>query len=131
MLMSHMRSESDDAISEAIDELLEQGNYCPVQVSHIKVVYGKGRQRGEEILEQLRQARSRGIQVTADFYPYTASYTSIEILFPEWAKKPFDYAEVVRTRGEELREFLKEKILFRNGPEATQIGSGPFKGKKL
>ncbi|WP_187263550.1 N-acyl-D-amino-acid deacylase family protein [Pontibacter beigongshangensis] len=131
MLMSHMRSESDDAIAAAIDELLEQGNYCPVQVSHIKVVYGKGRQRGEEILEQLRRARARGIQVTADFYPYTASYTSIEILFPEWAKKPFDYAEVVRTRGEELREFLKEKILFRNGPEATQIGSGPFKGKKL
>ncbi|TXK36716.1 amidohydrolase family protein [Pontibacter qinzhouensis] len=131
LLMSHMRSESDDSITAAIDELLEQGQHCPVQVSHIKVVYGKGKARGEEILAQLSSARARGIQVTADFYPYTASYTSIEILFPDWAKKPFDYAEVVQTRGEELRTFLREKIIFRNGPDATLIGSGPFAGKKL
>ncbi|MFT2011350.1 N-acyl-D-amino-acid deacylase family protein [Pontibacter sp. 13R65] len=131
LIMSHMRSESDDSITAAIDELLEQGQHCPVQVSHIKVVYGKGKARGEEILAQLNSARARGLQVTADFYPYTASYTSIEILFPDWAKKPFNYDEVVRTRGEELSTFLKEKIIFRNGPDATLIGSGPYAGKKL
>lgn len=131
LIMSHMRSEHNDFIRPAIDELLSQGKYCPVQISHIKVVYGKGRQRAEEILQQLDSARANGIKITADFYPYTASYTSIEILFPEWAKEPFDYKEVLRSRGEELKEFLRNKILQRNGPEATLIGTGPFKGKTL
>lgn len=131
LIMSHMRSEHNDEIDEAIDELLAQGKHCPVQVSHIKVVYGKGKKRGEAIVQKLQQARERGIKVTADFYPYTASYTSIEILFPEWAKKPFDYKEVVEKQGDKLKTFLKNKIEERNGPEATLIGSGPFRGKTL
>jgi len=131
LIMSHMRSEHNDHIEAAIDELLAQGKYCPVQVSHIKVVYGKGKKRGEEIVQKLRNAREQGINVTADFYPYTASYTSIEILFPEWAKEPFNYKEVVASQGDGLRTFLKNKIEQRNGPEATLIGSGPFRGKTL
>lgn len=131
LIMSHMRSEHNDYIETALDELLAQGKYCPVQVSHIKVVYGKGKKRGEEIVQKLQQARAQGVKVTADFYPYTASYTSIEILFPEWAKEPFNYKEVVEKQGDELKEFLKYKIEQRNGPEATLIGTGPFKGKTL
>ncbi|MER2996724.1 N-acyl-D-amino-acid deacylase family protein [Pontibacter populi] len=131
MIMSHMRSENDATIIPAIEELLSQGKYCPVQISHIKVVYGKGTSRAEEICELLNDARAKGIKATADFYPYTASYTSIEILFPDWAKKPYDYEEVKATRGEELTQYLKEKIISRNGPEATLLGTGPFAGKTL
>ncbi len=131
MIMSHMRSEDDATILPAIEELLSQGKYCPVQISHIKVVYGKGTGRAEEICNLLDEARAKGIKATADFYPYTASYTSIEILFPDWAKKPHDYEQVKATRGEELKQFLKDKIIFRNGPEATLIGTGPYKGKTL
>ncbi|WP_242929131.1 N-acyl-D-amino-acid deacylase family protein [Pontibacter vulgaris] len=131
LIMSHMRNENNETIESAIDELLAQGQYCPVHVSHIKVVYGKGKERAEELLERLNIARKKGIKVTADFYPYTASYTSIEILFPDWAKKPHNYDEIVKSRGEELRNFLKQKIIHRNGPEATLIGTGPYRGKTL
>ena len=131
MLMSHMRSENDATIIPAIEELLSQGTYCPVQISHIKVVYGKGTERAEEICRLLDTARANGIQATADFYPYTASYTSIEILFPDWAKLPHNYEAVKATRGEELRQFLRDKIEQRNGPAATLIGTGPFRGRTL
>jgi N-acyl-D-amino-acid deacylase len=131
MIMSHMRSENDATIVPAIEELLSQGKYCPVQISHIKVVYGKGTSRAEEICNLLDDARSKGIKASADFYPYTASYTSIEILFPDWAKLPNNYEEVKATRGEELKQFLKEKIISRNGPEATLLGTGPYAGKTL
>ncbi|RAU82888.1 N-acyl-D-amino-acid deacylase family protein [Pontibacter arcticus] len=131
LIMSHMRSEDDATIQPAIAELLTQGKHCPVQISHIKVVYGKGKARGEEIRKQLNDARAKGIQVTADFYPYSASYTSIEILFPEWAKKPNNYEEVKQTRRDELLTFLKNKIEHRNGPDATMIGTGPYKSKTL
>ncbi|MCC9167296.1 N-acyl-D-amino-acid deacylase family protein [Pontibacter harenae] len=131
LVMSHMRNEDDALVETSIRELLEQGKYSPVQISHIKVVYGKGEKRAQEILALLDSARAAGIQVTADFYPYTASYTGIEILFPEWAKKPNDFQQVLRTRRNELAEFLRNKIKQRNGPEATLIGSGPYKGKTL
>ncbi|AHM62202.1 N-acyl-D-amino-acid deacylase [Flammeovirgaceae bacterium 311] len=131
IIMSHIRNEDDSVVDSSIEELLAQGKYCPVHISHIKVVYGKGRARAAEIIEQLEHARSSGIEVTADFYPYTASYTGIGILFPDWAKKPNDYREVLSSRGEELRLFLKNKVMQRNGPDATLIGSGPYKGKTL
>ncbi|WP_245539646.1 N-acyl-D-amino-acid deacylase family protein [Pontibacter roseus] len=131
LIMSHMRNEDDAYVEKSIRELLSQGKYCPVHVSHIKVVYGKGEDRAREILQLLDSARQQGVQVTADFYPYTASYTGIEILFPDWAKKPNDYQKVLRTRKKELATFLRNKIIQRNGPEATLIGSGPFKGETL
>jgi len=131
LLMSHMRNEDDAYVEASIKELLAQGKYCPVHVSHIKVVYGKGENRAKEILQLLDSARQQGIRVTADLYPYTASYTSIEILFPDWAKKPNDYQQVLKTRRTELANYLKNKITQRNGPEATLLGSGPYKGKTL
>ncbi|WP_421824813.1 N-acyl-D-amino-acid deacylase family protein [Flagellimonas oceanensis] len=131
LIMSHMRDEDDTEVEQSIRELLSQGKYCPVHVSHIKSVYGKGEERGNEILSLLDSARAKGVQVTADMYPYTASYTGIAIVFPDWAKKPHDFDEVVAKRKPELQEFLQNKIAQRNGPEATLIGSGEFAGKNL
>lgn len=131
LMMSHMRNEDDAFVEQSIRELLAQGAYCPVHVSHIKVVYGKGEGRARQILQLLDSARAQGIQVTADLYPYTASYTGINILFPDWAKEPHDYKKVVQTRGNELALYLKNRINKRNGPAATLIGTGPYKGKTL
>lgn len=131
MIMSHIRNEDNHRVETSIRELLSQGKYCPVHVSHIKVVYGKGKERGKEILALLDSARNSGITITADLYPYTASYTGIAILFPEWAKKPYDYQEVLKNRRQELGKLLRNKVMRRNGPEATLLGSGKFKGKTL
>lgn len=131
LIMSHMRSEDDADIKASIDELLAQGSHSPVHISHLKVVYGKGAGRAEEIMKQLDSARVNHIRLTADMYPYNASYTGIGILFPSWAKAPNDYYEVLRTRRNELREHLLNIVKKRNGPEATLIGSGRFAGKTL
>jgi len=131
IVMSHMRNEDDEFIEESLDELLAQGDYCPVHVSHIKIVYGKGEERAEEILQKLDRERKAGKTVTADLYPYEASYTSISILFPEWAKPPASYKEVVANRRKDLEDYLRNRVNLRNGPVATLIGSGPYKGKNL
>lgn len=131
ILMSHMRNEDDAFVEASIRELLAQGQYCPVHVSHLKVVYGKGQQRAQQVLSLLDSARTAGIRVTADVYPYTASYTGIAIVFPEWAQKPYNYADVKRTRRKELLSYLRDRVNKRNGPEATLIGSGKYTGKTL
>nr|WKN39409.1 amidohydrolase family protein [Tunicatimonas sp. TK19036] len=131
LITSHVRNEDDDAVEASIQELLKQGQYSRVNVSHMKVVYGEGESRAEEILAVLEEARQQGIEVTADVYPYTASYTGISILFPEWAKPPNQYEQVVANRRGELEKFLRNKVKQRNGPEATLLGTAPYAGKTL
>jgi N-acyl-D-aspartate/D-glutamate deacylase len=82
MIMSHMRNEDDDQLEASIAELLEQGEDARVHISHLKAVYGNGTARAEEILGILADARAAGVDITADIYPYSASYTGIDIVFP-------------------------------------------------
>lgn len=131
MIMSHIRNEDDNAVEDALKELLNQGQYCNVHVSHLKVVFGKGVKRAEEILNLLNQHRNRKYNISADIYPYNASFTGIGIVFPKWAKAPNNYETVKRNRRKELLAFLRQKVTYRNGPEATLLGTPPYTGKTL
>ena len=105
LIMSHMRNEDDDQLEASIAELLEQGEDARVHISHLKSVFGKGSARAEEILSILYDARAKGIEITADIYPYSASYAGIGLVFPVWAKtrEQFDVAKI--ERREELAEY--------------------------
>lgn len=131
MIMSHVRNEDDDQIENSIAELLDQGQYARVHVSHLKSVFGKGVERADEILGILANARETGVNVTADVYPYSASYTGIDIVFPAWAKTVEQFETAKVERREELAEFLRNRVNRRNGPEATLLGTPPYTGKTL
>ncbi len=131
MVMSHMRNEDDDQLESSIAELLDQGRHARVHISHLKSVYGRGRERAEEILEILGNARAAGIEITAEMYPYSASYTGIGIVFPVWAKTMEQFTVARAERREELEEYLRRRISQRNGPEATLLGTEPYTGKTL
>lgn len=133
IVMSHMRSEDADDIEASVAELLEQGRRsgAHVHASHLKIVLGDEQQQAASVLNQMETARREGVEVTADVYPYTASYTGISIVFPEWARPPNDYEQVRSARKDELRAYLVEKINQRNGPEAMLFGSGPWAGMTL
>lgn len=130
IIMSHMRNEDDDQLVSSINELLEQGKYCQVHIAHFKDVYGQSESRAEQLLD-LIQSHPNGKRLTADIYPYTASYTGIGIVFPGWSLPPANYDSVKLTRRPELLQFLKSKVNKRNGPSATLLGSGMFKGMTL
>lgn len=130
-MASHMRNEDDDAIEASINELLSLGSFCRVHASHLKVVYGKGAARGKEILTMIDSASQQGMEVSADVYPYIASYTGIGILFPKWAKTQGQFEQALKTRKQELETYLYNRVIKRNGPEATLFGSGKYAGKTL
>lgn len=134
LVMSHMRSEDEQEVDEALDELLEQGvrSGSDVHVSHIKIVHGNDPGHAERMLQRMDEVRtSEDISVTADLYPYTASFTGISIVFPEWALPPNDYEQIRRERGDELASYLRDRVQQRNGPEATLFGTGPWAGMTL
>ncbi|MGI9204915.1 MAG: N-acyl-D-amino-acid deacylase family protein [Woeseiaceae bacterium] len=131
LIMSHMRNEDDDQLEASIAELLDQGEDARVHISHLKSVYGKGAERADEILKILADARASGIDITAEIYPYSASYTGIGIVFPVWAKTAEQFAVAKLERREELEEYLRNRINQRNGPEATLLGTDPWTGLTL
>ena len=133
VISSHMRTEDADQVEAALGELIEQGRRsgARVHVSHLKIVLGNETAQAASLLEVMARAREEGVEVTADVYPYTASYTGLSILFPEWARPPNDYAAVVRERRGELAEHLRQRVESRNGPAATLFGSGEWSGWML
>ena len=131
LIMSHMRNEDDDQLEASIAELLEQGEDARVHISHLKSVYGSGAARAEEILGILADARRQGIDITAEIYPYSASYTGIGIVFPVWAKTTGQFEVAKAERRDELAEYLRNRVNQRNGPEATLLGTDPWTGRTL
>jgi N-acyl-D-amino-acid deacylase len=133
VVTSHMRSEDADRVADSLEELLEQGrrSRARVHVSHIKVVLADDTARADAVLARMAAARDAGQSVSADVYPYVASYTGIGLLFPPWARPPNDYAAVVTSRRAELAAHLKSRVEGRNGPEATLFGSGAYAGRTL
>jgi N-acyl-D-amino-acid deacylase len=75
---THMRNEADgllDAVREAI-RIGEEGG-VPVQISHHKASGRRNWGRVRESLALIEEAQARGVDVTADQYPYIAGSTSL------------------------------------------------------
>ncbi|MFO7586841.1 MAG: amidohydrolase family protein [Gemmatimonadota bacterium] len=133
VVTSHMRSEDADRVEESLEELIEQGRRSGARVhaAHLKIVLGHDPGQAAALLRAMEEARAAGVGVTADLYPYTASYTGLSILFPEWARPPNDYATVAGERRDELAGYLRRRVEGRNGPDATLFGSGAWAGRTL
>ena len=85
--MSHMRNEAGGVVESVIETIAigEQGG-VPTHVSHHKVVGKANWGKSIETLKLIDAARARGLDVTMDQYPYTASSTTIQAaLLPAWA----------------------------------------------
>jgi N-acyl-D-amino-acid deacylase len=79
---THLRSEGAELL-EAAAEAIEIGRRAglPVQISHIKTWGAAAWDKKERLLELLEQAAAE-VQVSADRYPYTASFTGVAALVP-------------------------------------------------
>ncbi len=86
--ISHIRSE-DVNLESSIEEIINIGREAklPVQISHFKIAMRSKWGNSGEILAMLQQARSEGINITADCYPYTMWSSTPRVLFP---KKDFE-----------------------------------------
>jgi N-acyl-D-amino-acid deacylase len=86
---SHMRDEASGVV-ESVKETIAIGERggLPTHVSHHKIIGVGNWGRSVETLGLIDEARARGVDVTIDQYPYTASSTSIQAaLFPAWAQE--------------------------------------------
>lgn len=86
--VSHLRSE-DIELENAIDEIITIGKRTkmPVQISHFKIAMKSKWGQAASLISRLDQARTEGVQITADIYPYDFWLSTLEVQFP---KRDFD-----------------------------------------
>jgi N-acyl-D-amino-acid deacylase len=85
---THMRDEGDHLI-ESIEETLDVARKTGIriQVSHFKAAYPRNWDKVDEALGKLESARSEGLSVFCDRYPYTAGSTGLSFYFPLWTRQ--------------------------------------------
>lgn len=81
----HQRSEAD-AILDSMQEVIDIGRASGVKVhfSHMKICGKKNIDKFPGVLEYLDQAKSEGIRVSFDQYPYVAGSTMLGVILPPW-----------------------------------------------
>jgi N-acyl-D-amino-acid deacylase len=112
--ISHMREEGLDLLKSVAETIRigEEGG-LPTQLTHHKVVGAPMWGKSTETLRLVDEAIARGVDVSIDQYPYTASSTSLTILFPGWSLDGGRPALLERIADEEQRERLRADIVYR------------------
>jgi N-acyl-D-amino-acid deacylase len=135
MHISHMRDEAAgvlDSVRETI--AIGEAGGLPTQVTHHKMIGRAAWGRSAESLRLVQEARERGVDVTVDQYPYTASSTALSAaLLPAWSlaggqsalrERLSDPAQRVR-----ILEVVKDRIRNERGggdPSNIQIAACGF-----
>jgi len=110
--ISHMRQEGLevlDSVAETI-RIGEEGG-LPTQITHHKIVGAPMWGRSVDTLALVDAARARGVDVSIDQYPYTASSSTLSIMFPGWSLDGGREALIARLQDGEQRAQIKEGIV--------------------
>jgi len=124
---SHLRDEGFGLI-EGVSEGIRIGSRAgiPVVLTHHKVVGAPMWGHSERTLALVDSARSAGVDVMIDQYPYTATHTGISILVPTWALADGTPALLERLRTPALRDSIRAGILWnlendRGGADLSRV----------
>jgi len=110
--ISHIRGEGTDLL-EALEELItitEQAR-IPAEVYHMKAAGKENWHKLDEAIARIEEARGKGLDITADVYPYTAGATGLDAMLPPWSKEGGTPAMVNRLKENSTREKIKNDIL--------------------
>lgn len=120
---THLRDESNynigliSAVKETIDIGLEAN--IPVHISHIKCLGRYVWHQSDSIIKLIEHHRDKGLNVTANQYPYDASATSLKgAVVPRWAESGGKDSLFIRFNNKKIKsKILKETSsnIFRRG----------------
>ncbi|MEE3300107.1 MAG: D-aminoacylase [Pseudomonadota bacterium] len=112
--ISHMREEAAQLI-DSVNETIRIGEESgiAVQMTHHKVIGVENWGSSVDSLRLVDQARERGIDITIDQYPYTASQTGINALIPQWAQEGGRVRMLERIESPETRAAIKNEVVLK------------------
>ncbi|HEX9907736.1 MAG TPA: D-aminoacylase [Thermoplasmata archaeon] len=108
---SHIRGEGrtlEEAVSEAIR--IGRESNIRVEISHHKACGRPNWGKVKRTIQMIDTARTEGIDVGFDVYPYTASCTSLDTILPPWAREGGKEDIMRRIRDPELRRRIVSEL---------------------
>jgi len=86
--ISHMRSEGNRLL-ESLDELIEITSAAHVhgEVYHFKAAGNGNWPKFSAAIAKIDEARARGLDISANMYPYTAGATGLDAAMPPWVQE--------------------------------------------
>jgi N-acyl-D-aspartate/D-glutamate deacylase len=109
---THIRNEGlrvFEAVKQAI-EIAERGG-VPVDIIHLKIADQQYWGRMNEVIALIEDARSRGVNVQSNVYPYTRGNNNLSSIIPPWAHEGGNSAMLARLKNKEERVRLKKDII--------------------
>jgi N-acyl-D-amino-acid deacylase len=108
---THQRSESgriDSSLEEVFRIASEAG--IRTQIWHLKTAYRPQFGKMPQILEKIAQARARGIDVSANMYPYTRGSNGLDANLPPWVREGGREKLLSRLTDPATRERVKQDM---------------------
>src|SRR3954449_1634066 len=108
---SHIRDESH-AVSDAVAEAIDIGESCGVhvQIAHLKLSGIDSWGGAEKLLGMIEAARSRGVAVDCDQYPYDTASNPLRFLLPPWIHEGGMDAMLARLADPYTRARIRQKL---------------------
>ncbi|MBM3808413.1 MAG: D-aminoacylase [Acidimicrobiia bacterium] len=109
--ITHQRSESAQIIP-SLDEAFSVAERAgiPTEVWHLKTAYRANWGRMGEVLEHFDAARARGLDVTANMYPYDRASNGLDACLPLWVREGGLDRMLARLRDPAMRERVKRDM---------------------
>jgi dihydroorotase/N-acyl-D-amino-acid deacylase len=115
--LTHLRSESG-LMNDALDEAMQVAERAqiPTEIWHLKTAYKANWGRMPAVLRRIEEARARGLDVTANQYPYTRASNDLDSCLPTWVREGTDARMIARLKDASLRDRIKTEM---DDPNAT------------
>jgi N-acyl-D-aspartate/D-glutamate deacylase len=108
---THQRSESG-RIFASLDEVFTNAGRAgiPAEIWHLKTAYKANLGKISELLRRIEAARARGLDVTANQYPYDRASNGLEACVPLWVREGSLDKMIARLQDPALRERIKKDM---------------------
>ncbi len=109
--VAHIRNEAE-GIWEALEEFVRIGveESIPLHLSHFKLAFTPQHGKAKRAIGVLKSARERGVDITADQYPYTAGSTMLGEVLPAWVHADGPEAALDSLQNETDREQIRSHL---------------------
>jgi len=132
--ITHQRSEAN-RIFESVDEVIAiaERAQIPAEIYHLKTAYRANWGRMPDVLARIRAARDRGIDVTANQYPYVRASNGLDACLPLWVREGSKEKMIARLKDPSQRDRIKADMADTNATtwENQWYGSGGGDGVLL
>ena len=109
--ITHQRSEGAK-IFESVDEVIAIAERAkiPAEFFHLKTAYKANWGKMPEVLARIRAARARGLDITANQYPYVRASNGLDACLPIWVREGGRDQMIVRLKDPAVRERIKREM---------------------